>query len=155
MAERPLPELAQLDAGGWFGKAFAGEPLPHLADALDLEQGPAAHPPLFMVELKTVGLVTPSTTCCARANSSAAPTWPRSTVRSSPQRVIEVCAPVAEDADEEDLAFVRRERIDAHGLAARGWEGTVGRRSWPCERWAWSVDAPADLLDACRGRSSG
>jgi hypothetical protein len=152
VAERPLTELAQLDAGGWFGKAFAGEPLPHLADALDLEQGPAAHPPLFMVELKTVGLVdVVDDLLRARELERRAyvASFHRSVVTAARDRGLRTML-LAEDADEEDLAFVRRERIDAHGLAARGWEGTVGQRPWPCERWAWSVDTPADLLAACR-----
>ncbi|WP_418139301.1 glycerophosphoryl diester phosphodiesterase [Oceanimonas smirnovii] len=34
--ELAWPELAQLDAGGWFGPAFAGEPIPRLADYLAL-----------------------------------------------------------------------------------------------------------------------
>lgn len=28
-------ELARMDAGGWFGRAFAGEPVPRLADVVD------------------------------------------------------------------------------------------------------------------------
>ncbi|WMC11295.1 glycerophosphoryl diester phosphodiesterase [Oceanimonas pelagia] len=34
--ELTWPELARLDAGGWFGAEFAGEPLPRLADYLSL-----------------------------------------------------------------------------------------------------------------------
>ncbi len=34
--DMPWPELRRLDAGGWFGPDFAGEPVPRLAEALDL-----------------------------------------------------------------------------------------------------------------------
>lgn len=152
VADRPLTELAQLDAGGWFSKAFANEPLPHLADALDLVQGTAANPPLFMVELKTVGLVdVVDELLRARAlvQRSYVASFHRSVVTAARDRGLRTML-LAEDASEDDLAFVRRERIDAHGLDARGWEGPIGQRPWPCERWAWSVDAPDDLLAACR-----
>jgi len=36
VAMHPHEALAQLDAGSWFGKAFAGEKIPSLSDAIDL-----------------------------------------------------------------------------------------------------------------------
>ena len=36
VARRTAAEIARLDAGSWFAAAFAGEPVPTLADALDL-----------------------------------------------------------------------------------------------------------------------
>jgi glycerophosphoryl diester phosphodiesterase len=33
------PEVCQLDAGRWFGPQFVGEPIPRLADAVDLVRG--------------------------------------------------------------------------------------------------------------------
>ncbi len=36
VAQYDLDELKQLDAGSWFGKRFAGEPIPTLEEAIDL-----------------------------------------------------------------------------------------------------------------------
>ena len=55
-------------------------------------------------------------------------------------------APVA---DEETRRFVRDERIEALALPAGGWR-SAGDEAWACERWELAVDAPAELLAACR-----
>jgi len=57
---------------------------------------------------------------------------------------------LAEEASEDDRAFVRDERVAAYGTAPFGWHSAAGRGEWACERWSWSVDEPADLLEACR-----
>jgi len=59
VGDKPLVELLQLDAGGWFHKRFAGEPLPLLEEVLPIERATAAEldPPMHMVELKEPGLV--------------------------------------------------------------------------------------------------
>ncbi|MEO0652883.1 MAG: glycerophosphodiester phosphodiesterase family protein, partial [Planctomycetota bacterium] len=150
--EKSLSELLQLDAGGWFHKRFAGEPVPLLEEALALESDGAGEAPLHMVELKERGLVERVHECVRELGLE------RRVRIASFHR--EVCLAardaglpamlLAVDADERDLAFVRDERLDAHGLSAHGWSRPAGQLDWPCERWAWSVDDPEDLLAACR-----
>ena len=156
--EADLTELAGLDAGAWFGKAFTGEPLPLLEEALELDTWPEAGPPgaggapLHMIELKRRDLV-------ARVASAL-----EGLPRPLPVRIASfhrnVCTEamdhglpamlLAVRANAGDREFVRHERIAAYGVAAFGWRTPAGRGVWPCERWSWSVDAPADLLEACR-----
>lgn len=50
-----LAELKKLDAGRWFGEAFAGERIPTLAEALALMKGKAT----VNIELKTAGRLYP------------------------------------------------------------------------------------------------
>jgi len=155
--ETPLTELADLDAGGWFAKRFAGERLPHLVDALRVEPGPAPNAPLFMVELKTPGLVDAvddALRTAGVAHRALVASFHREVVVAARDRELATML-LAVDADEEDRAFVRRERIDAMGLAAHGWRTEAGARDWPCARWAWSVDDPVDLLEACRRPLAG
>jgi glycerophosphoryl diester phosphodiesterase len=48
VSARTLAELAELDAGGWFGAAFAGEAIPRLDEVLDWARGKIG----LLVELK-------------------------------------------------------------------------------------------------------
>lgn len=48
LMDKSLSELRALDAGSWFGPAFAGEALPSLEDALKLINGKA----IFLIEIK-------------------------------------------------------------------------------------------------------
>ena len=59
LRKRTLPELFGIDAGSWFDKAFAGEPLPLLDEALALEapERLGRVPAFHMIELKENGLV--------------------------------------------------------------------------------------------------
>ncbi|MEZ5976970.1 MAG: glycerophosphodiester phosphodiesterase family protein [Planctomycetota bacterium] len=155
VVEHPLVELLGLDAGGWFGKRFANEPLPHLSDALEV--GETARPPIFMIELKTVGLVDAVVEQLARrdlARSVYLASFHRSVVEAARDAGLRTML-LAVHADEDDRAYVRRERIDAHGVAADGWRTAAGELDWSCERWAWSVDLPEDLLEACRRPLAG
>jgi glycerophosphoryl diester phosphodiesterase len=152
IAAKSSSEVLQLDAGGWFHKRFAGEPLPLLEEALALGRGGEGDPPWHMVELKESGLV-------ERVAQLVAEYLPERRLRvASFHRDVCLAARdaglptmlLAVEASERDREFVRRERLDAHGLSAAGWLHPAGQLSWPCERWAWSVDRPADLLAACR-----
>ena len=150
--EVPLAELATLEVGGWFQKRFVGEPLPLFADALGLGLTAVGEPALHMVELKRAELVGR----VVEVLRDVAPTLP---VRiASFHR--EVCL-AARDAGlpsmllstrfrPEDAAWLRRERIEAYGLGPGGWRGASERGLEKIERWGWSLDRPADLLDACR-----
>lgn len=152
---RPLVELCALDAGAWFGKRFVGEPLPHLADALDV--GETARAPIFMVELKTTGLVdavVEQLRSRGLERTAYLASFHRSVVEAARDAGLRTML-LAETASDDDRAYVRRERIDAHGLAAHGWRVPAGALDWSCERWAWSVDSPSDLLEACRRPLAG
>jgi glycerophosphoryl diester phosphodiesterase len=52
LVERDLNDIRGLDCGAWFGKDFAGEPLPLLEDALALVLAEGLHP---NIEVKTDG----------------------------------------------------------------------------------------------------
>lgn len=146
-----LTELAALDAGAWFGKAFTGEPVPLLEEALELD-GAAGKAPLHMIELKRTDLV-------ARVLDALG-----SLPRPLPVRIAsfyrDVCLEatdrglpamlLAVRANEDDRRFVRDERIQAYGVSAVGWRGALGGEPWACERWAWTVNRPDELLEACR-----
>ncbi|QDU66768.1 glycerophosphodiester phosphodiesterase [Engelhardtia mirabilis] len=154
VGDKPLTELLQLDAGGWFHKRFAGEPLPLLEEVLPLERpgDSALDPPIHMIELKESGLVdrvAQLVEAFARDRSIRIASFHRSVVLAARDAGLPTML-LAHRPDEDDLGFVRRERIDAHGLEAGGWAWPGGDRTWPCERWEWSVDDPGDLLAACR-----
>jgi glycerophosphoryl diester phosphodiesterase len=157
VAELTLPELAGIDAGSSFSKEFAGEPLPLFEEALDLPGNRAGTFPQHMIEIKDPGLVAE----VARAlGTLARPLTVR--VASFHRRV---CLEARDcglptmllttEARAEDLAFVRDERIQAYGTAPGGFDVRAGALDWPCERWSWSVDEPADLLAAMRRPLSG
>ncbi|MEW6070963.1 MAG: glycerophosphodiester phosphodiesterase family protein [Planctomycetota bacterium] len=152
-----LPELAGIDAGGWFHKRFAGEPLPLLEEALDLPGRGPGESPLHMIEVKDpsiVGEVARQIRQLGRPLSVRVASFHRAVCR----EVRDLGLPamlLAAEANAEDLAFVRDERIGAYGTAPGGWRTPAGREEWPCERWAWAVDEPADLLEACRRPLNG
>lgn len=55
IAEKTLSDLAELDAGSWFGSEFVGERVPTLDQFLAVLQREAArreHPPIAVIELK-------------------------------------------------------------------------------------------------------
>lgn len=150
--ERTLPELFGVDAGSWFDQRFAGEPLPLLSEVLEIEGPAAGKLPQHMIELKEDGLV-------AEVARQLAERGRQMTVRvasSSRRTCLEArdaglaAMLLAREANRDDLLFARDERLAAVCVKGRGWEAPDGEESWPCERWAWSVDEPADLLAACR-----
>lgn len=152
VAELTLPELAAVDAGGWFHKRFAGEPLPLLEEALDLGGDEAGVFPQHMIELKEAGLV-------REVARQLRERHPPLTVRlaSFDRRVCLEARDeglptmlLAVDASLQDLAFVAEQRLTAYGTGPGGWRGAAGRETWPCERWSWAVDDPEDVLEACR-----
>ena len=154
IATLPLSELVHADAGSWFQKAFAGEPLPMLEEALELGLGsepgiPNVH---HMIELKDPGLVAAVAAALKRL-ARPIPFRIASFHRSVCLEARAAGLPsmlLTEEANEDDRRFVRDERIQAYGTAPFGWHSTAGRAEWSCERWSWSVDEPRDLLEACR-----
>jgi len=154
IAALPLSELVHADAGGWFGKRFAGEPLPMLEEALDLDSsaGGGERAVHHMIELKDPSLVAAVAQALARL-ARPVPFRIASFHRSVCLEARDAGLPsmlLTEEASEDDRRFVRDERISAYGTAPFGWHTAAGRAPWSCERWSWSVDEPADLLEACR-----
>lgn len=150
VAALPPTELVHADAGSWFAKRFAGEPLPLLEEALELDGGTRA--PHHMIELKDPSLVAAVARALARL-ARPVPFHIASFHRSVCLEARDAELPtmlLAEEASEDDRRFVRDERIRAYGTAPRGWNTGAGRAEWSCERWSWSVDEPEDLLAACR-----
>ncbi len=147
-----LPELTGLDAGGWFKKVFVGEPLPLLEEALDLPGNRSGAFPQHMIELKDPTL---AQEVARQLRERAVPLSVR--VASFHRRVClearDLGLPtmlLAYEANKDDLAFVRDERLSAFGTAPGGWTNAVGALEWDCERWSWAVDDPDDLYAACR-----
>jgi len=155
--EITLPELAGIDAGGWFHPVFQGEPLPLLEEALELPGPAPGRAPFHMIELKEAGLVGE---VARQLNELARPL---------PVRIAsflkDVCLEARDHdlmpmllgvlATESDRRFVRDEGIAAYGTGPGGWRTEAGLAEWPCERWSWSVDDPEDLLEAMRAPLMG
>lgn len=151
IAARTLPELSALDAGAWFHKSFAGERLPLFEEALELRAPGRDEPPIHMIELKHPSLV--GRVARALRERGPLPFWIASFYREVVVEARDLGLPamlLAVAAEEHDREFVARERIDAHGVGPGGWRTPVAAAEWPCQRWSWSVDEPADLLEACR-----
>jgi glycerophosphoryl diester phosphodiesterase len=146
---RTLPELSQLDAGGWFDGRFAGEPLAMLEEALQLAGNQAGRHPLHLIELRGPGLVAPVASALrgARHLSARVATARRDTCIELRDAGL---APllIASEPSDELARFLKRERIEACGLTGRGWPPESS--TWPSERWALNVDDPAQLLRACQ-----
>jgi glycerophosphoryl diester phosphodiesterase len=147
-----LPEIAGIDAGGWFHKRFAGEPLPLFTEALELPVAAGEAAPLHMIEVKDPALV-------AEVARRVAEFQGRITARLASfdrgacveARALGLQAMLlAEQASEADRRFVRDEGLAAYSVGPGGWSAELFAQEWPCERWAWSLDEPAELLWAAR-----
>lgn len=152
VAERSLVELHGVDAGGWFGKHFAGEPVPLLAEALELPGADTEHPPLHMIELKERGLL-PHVARRVEEHRGRIQVRVASFDRETCLAARDAGVPamlLAERATPQDQRFVKRERLEAYGVGPGGWRNAAGALDWSCERWGWALDEPEDLLEACR-----
>ena len=150
VAQRPLSELAQADAGAWFSRRFVGEPLPLLEEALDLDE--AERRVHHMIELKDPRLVPVVAAALARLPRAPAfriASFHRSVCLEARDAKLPAML-LTEEASEDDRRFVRDEGLAAYGTAPYGWHTAAGRAEWSCERWSWSIDDPRDLLEACR-----
>lgn len=152
LREQSVPQLFSLDAGAWFARRFTGEPVPLFEEALEIAADPDRADSWHMIELKEPGLVAQ---VAARLDALSA--RPRVRIASFLRDVVlearDAGLPtmlLAERATEDDRRFVRDERLTAYGLGPGGWRTPAGQEEWSCERWGWSVDDPADLLEACR-----
>lgn len=157
VAARSLPELFQLDAGGWFSRDFAGEPVPHLDEVLELEPGPG-RVPVHLLEIHDAGLV-PELALRLRE-----PHAPR-TVRVASRRR-DLCVELSEAgldalllaprAEHEVLAFARDARLAGVGVTtAAGWATGAAGEAWPLERWALGADEAEEQYALLRGGLTG
>lgn len=151
IAERSWTEIAELDAGGWFGARFRGERLMLLEEALSLPGLPGR-------EALAHVLLLGARVDLARIAALARELAPRSSIRvASADR--ELCldardaglAPllISAEASESDRRFVAAERITACGATADAWTRAASA-TWECERWMLAANAPADLHWAAR-----
>lgn len=157
LAIRTLPELFRVDAGGWFGKRFVGEPLALLEEALALEGNHHGAHPQHVLELAEPGLVHD----VARIVKGVGQ---RLSIRVA-SRSRDVCVEArdaglvpmltARSATEEDRRFVRDERIAAYAVDAGGWSAGLAAAEWTAERWSLGVDDPDQLVAACRTPLNG
>ena len=152
VADRTLTELFQLDAGGWFGRRFLGEPLPHLDEVLELGERPDRSP-MHLIELRD-GAVIGEVVRRLRALPPTVSVRIASSSRELCRELRDAELPavlIAPLAGEEELQFVRDERLAGFCVAnPRGWRTETAKRAWPCERWALGLMEPEDLLHACR-----
>ena len=151
LAGHGLPELSRLDAGGWFGARFRGEPLPLLEEALELGgEGPGRQP---------LRLLLPGERGLVREIARAAGGEParRRAVRVASAR-LEDCLEAREagltpilvlDPGLEGLERAREARLDACAVPRGAWPAEAA--AFEGERWSLAADEPDDLLSACRG----
>ena len=148
-----LRGLYGVDAGGWFSKRFAGEPIPILDEALTLSMERRGGGPMHMIELKEAGLV-------ERLDELLSQHHPPIACRVASFRR-DVCLEardhgmkamlLAEHPNEDDRRFTRDERIAAYGVGPGGWSVEAAKGDWShTEQWAWGIDDPAELLELCR-----
>jgi len=165
VSELTLPQLAGVDAGGWFAKAYRGEPLPLLEEALALPVRAGGAAPLHMIEVKDSALVPDVARMVAEFQEGAGEAGGRESIGVRLASFDRAACVEARDrglaamllavvATEEDRRFVRDERLAAYSVGPGGWtteaEPGLFAREWPCERWAWSLDDPDELLWAAR-----
>ncbi len=152
VATRTLPELAGLDAGSWFHRRFAGEPLALLEEALAIDgPTPGVHP-MHVIELAAPQIVEELSRVLEghdKRMSLRIASRNRETcieARDLGFQSMLLCA----SAGKPELEFARDERLAAVGVLCGGWRGTAADETWSCERWALAVDDPDELLHCAR-----
>lgn len=156
LAAHGLVELAGLDAGGWFGKRFTGEPIPALEELLDVEDERLTEPaPLAWIEIHESGVADQLARLLERRDRlrsvRVAARDPQLCHEASDAGLQAVQLTSSADARAYELA--RTSPLVA--VAAGEWSGEFAAKSWPCERWGLEVDDPNRLLAALRGGLSG
>lgn len=162
VTERSLAQLFHLDAGAWHSPRFEGTHLPTFEEAWNVVPDGGRPAPYHMIEIKDATLLPAVARILAPerfrgASGAKTPFIIASFHRSVCLEARDMGLPsmfLGVIANEADRRFVRDERIEAYGVGPGGWSpraaGAVGAADWPCERWSWSVDEPADLLEAFR-----
>lgn len=152
-----LRELAGVDAGGWFNKRFAGEPLPLLQEALELPVAAGEAAPLHMIEVKDPVLVPEVARQVEEFKGRIAArlaSFDRAACAEASALGLAAML-LAERATEDDRRFVRDAGLAAYSVGPGGWPADLFALEWPCERWSWSLDDPDELLWAARGALLG
>ncbi len=152
VSQRTLPELNGIDAGSWFDKQYAGEPLPLFEEALEILADGSGVLPQHMIEVKDPKLVG-EVARLLRERHEPLTIRIASSHKSVCREARDLHLPsmfLADEASDDDLRFVADERISAYGVGPGGFRVPAGSKEWPCEKWSWSVDEPQDLLAACR-----
>jgi glycerophosphoryl diester phosphodiesterase len=165
LADMPMADLRRLDAGSWFGRAFAGERVPLLAEALEAIAG---HGMGVNIEIKVDEVRGPATTAAALAVARSA--WPADRppplVSSFARSALATAADVAADwprgllvegwpkdwrevvltlgcvslnANWRRLTARRVAQVKSAGLAILAY--TVNHPATARRLWAWGVDA--------------
>ncbi len=152
VALKDWTELADLDAGANFHAQFRGEKLLLVEELLALT---ALHGSASNLLVRAHG-----DDVVARFASLAREIAPTASIRfSSTERDTVLAARdaglaalvVADALDDRLLEQVSIDRPAAVAAPVSAWRSEVGRRAWPVERWSLDVDAPDELLAACRG----
>ncbi len=156
IAGRSWLELADLDAGGAFHARFRGEPLLLLHEALEIARASGRALPLLL-EFHEPGAAAAAAPLLReflpRAGARAL-AGERALVLEARDAGLAACASVPA-LDERTREAVRADRLTGLFAPIAAWQGPLGREDWPVERWAADVDAPADLLAACRAPLHG
>jgi hypothetical protein len=152
LAERTLAELVDLDAGGWFDARFRGEPLMTFEEALALRGAGEERRPQHVAvvnERETLDEVARSVREIGRDLSVRVASRSRDLCFEA--RDLGLQATYVVDAPSSDVReLARTERLAAVASGPRAWSDVAFDETWPCERWAFGVDRPEDLLEACR-----
>lgn len=157
LSKRNLASLMGVDAGGWHSRNHRGEPLPLLDEALELtllDGRPAMH----MIEIKERGLLQ---ALLGRLEDIGPPVDLRiasfdgeelaKLPANSPKGML-----LADRVDDRVISQLAEHRFGALGVGPGGWNHEAWQRlPRGLERWAWSIDSPADLLRVCDGEFTG
>lgn len=152
VAGRSLAELYGVDAGGWFAKRFAGEPIATLEEALALtgsEPGAAPQHVLVLHESNALAEVARVVHGCGRRLSIRVASPLRSVCVAARDLDLEPML-IVERPSESERLFARDERLTAVAARLAGWRLAPGDEPWSCERWLFAIDEPDELLRACR-----
>lgn len=157
LAERTPSELHRVDAGGWFSKAFTGEPLAFLEEALGLRGNAAGSWPQHLIEVRepaTLPALARALSEHGRKLSVRVMSSRRSLSMEARDLGLSPLHAVAL-ASEDERRFARDERIAAVGARAAAWGTPSAAAEWSTERVALDVDDPDELLAVCRRPFNG
>lgn len=149
---RPWTEIAELDAGGWFGARFRGERLMLLEEALALAA--PRHVVLLRARVDVARVASLAGELARHAHVLVASEERELCLEARDAGLATMFVSAALSAS--DREFVEHERLAAVGARAQAWR-RAGNESaaWDVERWMLRADSPDDLLFACRARFDG
>ncbi len=144
--------LHEVDAGAWFSKAFVGQRVAWLTEALALHGNAAGARPQHVIEVHepaTLPLLARRLEEHGRKLSVRVATARRSVALEARDLGLTPLLLLAR-ASEDDCRFVHTERIAAVGARPSAWRALSAAAAWACERFCLAVDEPDELLAACR-----